>query len=451
MAEDKSFREALTRRRLLGVAGAAAGAVASGAATARAATRRATAGAARVGETPAITRAQLASRTLDAPPAAGAWVELDRGAIVANLVAVRAKSGGRPVMGVIKANGYGHGLVPMAKGLSDAGVDALMVITVDEALAIREAGMSTPVLNYGPFDRDAAAELVRNGIDQIVYTREAVEGMSAAARSVGESARLQVVVDTGLGRVGAPPARAADVFAAVQEAVGRGEAVLVGTLTALSEDPEYDRVQLARFIAVCEAARVAGLDLGVRHATSSSGLFDFPDAYLDMVRPGITLYGHYPNDETRRDRPIELTPVASLRAKVAYVKPVQPGDSIGYHRAWVAERETTVATLPIGHSEGYPPNARDAGGHVEIRGHACPLVGGITSNHLEVAIPAGVEVRIGDIATLIAGGSDTDGSGGAAESAAPTAPLVAGWGDVSVYGLLMRLSPLLPRLVVGYG
>ena len=128
------------------------------------------------------TGSQIRSWIVDAIPDAGAWVELDRAAVAANLAAVRAEAGGRPVMGVIKANGYGHGVVPMARLLAAAGVDQLMVITVDEALSIRDAGIDVPVLNYGPFDRRAAEDLVRRGVDQAVYTTEAVDAMAAAAR-----------------------------------------------------------------------------------------------------------------------------------------------------------------------------------------------------------------------------------------------------------------------------
>jgi alanine racemase len=165
------------------------------------------------------------------------------------------------------------------------------------------------------------------------------------------------------------------------------------------------------------------------------------------------LYGHYPNDRSMRERPIELTPVLSLKARVTYVKTLRPGDSIGYHRAWVAQRQTTVATLPIGHSEGYPPATLAAGGAVAINGRACPLVGGITSNHVEVAIPDDASVAIGDEATLIAGGdAELSAPGlvppeGAAHAWLPTAPQVGEWGGFGVYGTLMRLNPLLPRVL----
>ena len=246
---------------------------------------------------------QLDPHMLAVPPEAGAWAELDDGAIAANLRAVRAAAGGRPVMGVVKANAYGHGLVPMARMLAEAGVDSLMVITVDEALAIRAAGITTPVLNYGPFDRAAAEDLVLQGIDQAVYTLEAVEGMAAAARRVAARARLQVVLDTGLGRVGVPFTAAAEVLTGAATAAARPEATILGTATALTEDADFDRLQLDRYRQVCDAARARGIDVGTQHVASSAAVLDFPQSHLDMVRPGIMLYGHYPNDRSLRQRP----------------------------------------------------------------------------------------------------------------------------------------------------
>lgn len=395
-------------------------------------------------------RAQSRSSAIDAIPDAGAWVELDRAAVAANLAAVRARAGGRPVMGVIKANGYGHGVVPMARLLAAAGVDQLMVITVDEALSIRDAGIEVPVLNYGPFDRRAAEDLVRHGIDQAVYTTEAVEAMAAAARRVGSAARVQLIFDTGLGRVGVGEDRAAALLADIAGIQSDSDLSITGAATALTEDAEYDRVQLERYIGLCDRAVDIRVDLGTRHVASSAAVLDFAESHLDMVRPGIMLYGHYPNERSMSERPIELVPVMSLRAKVAYVKTLQAGDSIGYHRAWVAERQTIVATLPIGHFEGYPAGALAAGGAVQIDGRACPLVGGITSNHLEVAVPEGVSVEVGDTATLIAGGAAEYSGAGQPVGAglwAPTAQQVGQWDGAGVYGTLMHINPLLPRVI----
>ena len=313
------------RRKLLGAAGSTAAPAALGGVTTRAY--------AAAVEAMAVGAAQLSPPILETPPAAGNWIELSRSAVVANVEAIRRAAAGRPIMGVVKANAYGHGLVPMARELTRAGVESLMVITVDEALAIRDAGIDVPVLNYGPFDSAAADELVRRGIDQAVYTVAAVEQMVESGRRVDRSPRLQVIFDTGLGRVGAPERQAAGLFPEVARLRGGSDMTITGVATALTEDPEYDRVQLGRYNRLCEAASNGGVEVGTRHVASSAAVLDFPESHLDMVRPGIMLYGHYPNDRSMRERPIELTPVLSLKAKVAYVKTLQRGDSVGYHRA----------------------------------------------------------------------------------------------------------------------
>jgi alanine racemase len=390
-------------------------------------------------------------------------------------------------MAVVKANGYGHGLVPTARILAAAGADALMVVTVDEALTIRDAGIDLPVLNFGPYDSDAAEELVRRGIEQSVFTREAIEGMAAAAetvgpeagsagpearsagqgarsagqgarsagqgaRSAGQGARqtmqaaaaVHVMIDTGLGRVGVPHTRAMEIL---QAAARTPNLRLAGTLSTLTEDPDFDREQFHRFEAVCDEARAEGIELGARHVLSSAGVLDFPEAALDMVRPGIMLYGHYPNERSRVGRPIELQPVLALKAKVAYVKTLQRGESVGYLRAYTARSAEKVATLPIGHSEGYPPTAVAGGGHVWIHDRGCPLVGEVTSNHLEVRVPDDLEVEIGDTATLITAEPNVDPRGRQA-GPPPNADILGEWSGLSVYGLLMRLNPLLPLRLI---
>jgi alanine racemase len=384
-------------------------------------------------------------RTIDAEPSAGAWIELDRAALAANLAAVKAAASGRPVMAVVKANAYGHGLVPTARALVEAGAEALMVVTVDEALAVREAGIDVPMLNFGPYDAAAAEDLVRHQVEQSVFTEEAIEGMAAAAQRVGQGAAdVHIMIDTGLGRVGVPHTRALPI---VSTAAANPHLEIAGTLTTLTEDPDYDREQYRRFETVCEEARARGIELGVRHMASSAGVLDFPEAALDMVRPGIMLYGQYPNERSRVGRPIDLQPALSLKAKVAYVKTLQRGESVGYLRAYTSRATETVATLPIGHSEGFPPAAVSGGGHVWIHGRACPLVGEVTSNHVEARVPDDLEVKIGDTATLIAAETGPQPTGGDGELA-PNADVLGDWTGLSVYGLLMRLNPLLPRRLV---
>ncbi len=446
MTKKEKAREGWNRRDFLGAAGTGAAALAAG--TALAEGTAATSGRGRPGE-----EISQVPRTIESEPAAGVWIEIDRRALAANLAAVREAAGGRPVMAVVKANAYGHGLVPTAWILVEAGADALMVVTVDEALALRDAGIETPLLNFGPYDAHAAEELVRRRVEQAVYTEEAIDGMAHAAQRVGQAtASVHVMIDTGLGRVGVPHTRARETLLAAAE---KPHLEIAGTLTTLTEDPDFDREQFLRFKTSCEEATRAGIDLGVRHLASSAGVLDFPEAGLDMVRPGIMLYGQYPNERSRVGRPIELLPVLSLKAKVAYVKTLQPGESVGYLRAYKARSTEKVATLPIGHSEGYPPAAVAGGGHVWIHGRACPLVGEVTSNHVEVRVPDDLGVTIGDTATLITaspagqtGGGTGDRRGRDDGNMPPNADVLGDWTGLSVYGLLMRLNPLLPRRLV---
>lgn len=470
MTKQANHRQRWNRRDFLGAAGTGAAALAGGAALATGVEGREAASEALVSRPESrVGTGRQTPRHIISEPGAGAWVELDSAALAANLAAVKAAAGGRPVMAVVKANAYGHGLVPTARILVDAGADALMVVTVDEALAVRDAGIEVPVLNFGPFDASAAEELVRRNIEQSVFTEEAIEGMTAAAQRVAQAAGgpgqgpapVHVMIDTGLGRVGVPHTRAIGILEA---AAANPHIRIAGTLTTFTEEPDFDREQFHRFDAVCGEAQARGIDLGVRHVASSAGVLDFPESGLDMVRPGIMLYGQYPNERSRRSRPIELQPVLSLKAKVAYVKTLQAGESVGYLRAYTARSTEKVATLPIGHSEGYPPAAVGGGGHVWIHGRACPLVGEVTSNHLEARVPDDLEVRIGDTATLITAaphsvgrGAVSDGVGdrpgpatgaGASDSRPPNADVLGDWTGLSVYGLLMRLNPLLPRRVV---
>ena len=400
-----------------------------------------------------------------------AWIALNVPALTGNLERVRARAGGRPVMAVVKANAYGHGLVPVAENLVRAGVDALMVVNTQEAEALRSAGVDAPIMNFGPMLGTEAEYLIERQIEQMVYTREAVSALVAAAAMQVAEARVHVHIDTGLGRVGVPYR---DAAALLEWIGGRSRVRIVGTSTTLTEDPEFDREQLRRFLEICSAAETAGIDLGTRHVASSAALMDFPDAHLDMVRPGTAIYGHYPSEESRRrDAEVGLQPVLSLHARIAQVKELQPGDSVGYHRAYTASERQTIATLPVGYSDGYPPEVAAAGGHVWIRGTACPLVGSVTSNHCEVRVPQELGVRPGETATLIASGRETAPGAGfrgagltgerpatggdagragpadAGDAGPPLAHVVAAWAGISTYRLHMQLNPDLPRNLEG--
>jgi alanine racemase len=234
-------------------------------------------------------------------------------------------------------------------------------------------------------------------------------------------------------RAGIPESKALPLL---QDLAGHENITLTGMSTTLTEDPEFDRSQLDRFLNLSKQARNRGIDPGLLHAASSAGVFGSTDYFLDMVRPGIVLYGGYPNTESQKENRLELKPVLSFKARVAEVKRLKPGDGVSYHRAYRAGREETIAVLPVGYSDGYPPPAAGKG-HVLIGGLPCPIIASVTANHMEVRLPERLSVRAGDEVVLI--GDQGQNS--------ITADDVAGWAGSSNYRILIGMNPRLPRIV----
>jgi alanine racemase len=217
-----------------------------------------------------------------------------------------------------------------------------------------------------------------------------------------------------------------------------------GVFTELGEDPDFDPEQLRRFRKVTGNAARAGAALGALHAAASNGVFHLPDAHLDMVRPGIALFGSYPSRPQEERQMGELRPAVRLRARVVRVSRLEAGDGVGYGRPWVAQRPTWTATLPVGHADGYPREAVE-GAEVLINGRLFPVIGGVSASHCIARLgetPGGDQgsespVRVGDIVTFMGPDDPAVDPNNMAERL-----------GVSVYDLLMHLNPSLPRIQV---
>lgn len=357
-----------------------------------------------------------------------AWVELHLDCLSWNLSAVRRKAR-VPVMGVIKANAYGHGLTECGLWLDRQGIDALMVGNLEEAVSLRQAGVKCPVLNFGPLDSRHAAALVEWHISQSVFTPEVRDLSRAAARS-GKKINVHIHIDTGMGRMGIPHDEALPYLELVATLPGIS---IQGLSTTLTEDPDFDAVQLERFAALFAEARA--LAVGRRHAASSAALLSSPAARLDMVRPGIVLYGYYPSDKTQKEDALDLKPVLELKSRVAAVKRLRPGDSVSYHRVYKAVKDERIAVIPVGYSDGYPTAAAGRGS-ILLRGQRCPIIASITANHMVVLVTKTAAVERNDEAVLI---------GRQAEDMI-SAHEVAQWAGLSAYKVLISLNPRLPRI-----
>jgi alanine racemase len=209
-----------------------------------------------------------------------------------------------------------------------------------------------------------------------------------------------------------------------------------GTFTGFTEEPDFDREQLRRFTDLAAEARSRGANLGLLHAASSHAVFNFPESHLDLVRPGISLYGAYPSNEGVERSIAELRPAFRLRARVVRVQRLRPGDSVSYGRNYVAERPTWIATVPAGHADGYSRAAVN-GARILINGRLYPVIGAVSASHAIVELGEEPTVSIGDVATLI----------GPDDPAIHPNTLATAAG-ISVYDVLMHLSCALPKRLV---
>ncbi len=360
------------------------------------------------------------------------WIEISANNLSHNAAEVQRRVAPRAILAVIKNNGYGLGVVTVARILEPAApVAGFAVVKLAEAVTLREAGIRKPILLMGPFDEAGLEEAVSRDIMPMVYTPIGDRLDRVAARR-GQAVSLHICVDTGIGRVGVPHHQAAPL---VRDLAARPSVRLEGVMMTFTEDPGFDREQLGRFQTLCSSLEGEGVRLGRRHAASSFGLFQHADAFLDMVRPGMALYGMYPEPQFRGAGVLDLRPAVSLKARVIYVKQLRTGESAGYNRAYVAQRDVWVATLPVGHADGLPRVAAK-GGRVRIGGSLYPLVATVSASHSIVEIGAEPRVAVGDVAALF---DAQDGS--------RPEDLAAACGS-SVYDLTMHLNPLLPRRVV---
>lgn len=421
---------AISRRKFVaGVAGAAA--------IGRLGVQEAAAGetASANGPADATSRTQAAGPTLQSIPADrfDPWIEVEPAALAHNVGVVSRLTEGRPILAVIKNNAYGLGLTTVAAALQDMPeISGFAVVKTEAALALREAGIRKPVLLMGLFSDEAGAELVARDIHLALTTDDAADRVERAERRAGKRARTHAYLDTGMSRMGIPYHRAGPWL----EELSRRGVTLDGIFMGFTEEPDFDPEQLRRFLGVAEAARTNGIQLGALHAASSNGVFHLPEAHLDLVRPGIALFGGYPSDWEAERAMVELRPAVRFRARIVRVEQLRPGDSVSYGRGYVADRPVWVATIPAGHTDGVPREAVK-GAKVLIGDRLYPAIGAVSASHTIIEVGGEPTVSVGDIVTLL--GPDHPDIHPNAVAAAT---------GRSVYDIFMHLNPGLPKVVV---
>jgi alanine racemase len=320
-----------------------------------------------------------------ADAARSVWSEVDLDAIRANVEALRVVAAPAALLAVVKANGYGHGAVPVARAALDAGASWLGVARVEEGEQLREAGIGVPIMLLSEPAPRVAARVVAAGLTPVVYTEAGIDALAKAVADSGRDAPLDVhlKVDTGMHRVGCEPD---DALALAHAITARDELTFAGVCThlAVADEPDnpYTGEQLARFDAVLDALDAAGIRPPLAHAANSAGLL-FAGARYDLVRVGIACYG-LPPAPAVPDRGVALRPALSLRARVTFVKTLPEGARVSYGLRSEVGATGRVATVPAGYADGVPRNLGLVGGEVLIGGRRRPIIGMVTMDQLLV-------------------------------------------------------------------
>jgi alanine racemase len=327
------------------------------------------------------------------------WAEIDTAAIRHNLDAVRARARDARVMAVLKANAYGHGAVEMARVLIQQGVDALGVGDSGEALELREAGISAPILIVGGVIPGELPRVVQGDIEVNLHTVAMAEELNAEAERQGRRVRVHLKIDTGMGRLGMQPF---DAVPFLHNLRTLKHLELVGLCTHFSSPAERNQAfttrQLEHFHLAVEVAQRLGYDHLILHAASSLALFARPETRLNMVRLGISLWGLTPGGEP--EWAAELRPALQLKSRILFLKDVPEGAPIGYSRTWYAPAPARIATLPLGYNDGYRTSLSNRA-EVLIRGRRCPVVGRVSMDYTTVDVGPAPDAAVGDEVVLI--------------------------------------------------
>ena len=363
------------------------------------------------------------------------FCEIDLDAIRHNVRVMRASTqGGAAFLAVVKANGYGHGAVQVARAALDAGASMLAVAIPEEGIELRKAGFTAPVLVLGGAEKEASEDIVRHDLTQVVFDEESIRALAAAGRRLGQEAKVHLKLDTGMCRIGVRTEEEAQALTRLIDSLEGIE--LTGCFTHMATADEDARegtlAQIARFEKLTAAISAVHPGKIVRHAANTASIFRYPQAHFDMVRGGIALYGYPPHPEVRG-----LRPAMRWVARAVYVKTIRPGDRVSYGGLFEAKKETRVMTVPVGYADGYRRGLTGKG-CVLVRGQRSPILGRVCMDQIMVDVTDIPGAQAGDEVVLL----------GAQGEEMIDADEMAAWLDTISYEVICSPSSRVPRVYI---
>jgi alanine racemase len=332
-----------------------------------------------------------------------AWAEINLDHIAHNVREIRRLVGKHTeIMAVVKADAYGHGVLETVQTMIENGVTRIAVSMLDEAIQLRKIGIDIPILVLSYTSPLRADEILRYQITQTVYSHELAAALSEEAVRQGTKARIHIKIDTGMSRVGFIPGYSAvkDVVAIHKLPGIIVEGIFSHFATADEKERTYTLQQMELFESILAELHRIGILIPIRHIANSAAILQYPETHLDLVRPGIILYGIYPSREVDPSV-IDLKPAMTFKASITLVKWIDPGTSVSYGRKFTSTRKTRIATLPVGYADGYS-RLLTGKGRVLINGQYAPVVGSICMDQCMVDITdIEGEVSVGDEVVLL--------------------------------------------------
>jgi len=363
--------------------------------------------------------------------------EIDLDALHYNYRKIREKAGDKKLLAVVKANAYGHGAVEVSRELERLGVDYLGVAILPEGIELRNAGISKPILLLNGIFHGEAEYVLKHNLTPVIFSIDTALEISNEAAKVGKAVPVHVKIDTGMRRLGVLPGGVEQFFGRLKELENiRVEGLLSHFSTADSKDREFMDEQVCTFSDAVGKIRSLGFSPDHIHIANSAAIVrdDLPD-YLNMVRPGITLYGSYPSIWFR-DK-IELKPVMTLKSGIIQIKRISKGESVSYARKFIAERDSVIGVIPVGYADGYPRHLSNVG-DVIVRGKIAKVAGIVCMDLIMIDITDIPEAVAGDEVVLWGRQGDVEIS---ADELARKA------GTIS-YELFCRVSGRVPRVYI---
>jgi len=369
------------------------------------------------------------------------WAEINLDNLAHNIREIKKiVKEGTLITAVVKANAYGHGSIEAAKTFLKNGADRLAVATLSEAIELRKANIDVPILILGYTPPNQYSLAVEYDITLAMYNYDNALELSNIAASLGKTGTIHIKIDSGMGRIGfLPKDESIDEIINISKLPNIYiEGIFTHFATADEKDKTYTKIQYDRFSTVVKKLEERGLSIPIKHVSNSAAIIDFPEYNLDMVRPGIILYGYYPSNDVNKDR-IKLKPAMTLRARISHLKTVPKETGISYGQIFVTERESKIATIPIGYADGFT-RMLTSKAEAFIKGKRVPVVGRICMDQCMLDVTEVEDVKVGDEVVLLG-----------YEEGYPDADEIGGKLNTISYEVLCMVGRRVPRVYVNDG